>query len=236
MSRATPAVRSIARRTATVGVFALGAIVVAVVSRRIDSTTAAIVGAALAGAALGAGWLFVTSRALMKSHRIDVKSVSLATLDATPLFTALPQTLKEHMAEASQIEICRAGDRVVEEGAPADSCFIVRRGRLHVFVRDGDSQISVAELREGDLFGEMSLLTGEPRWATVTAKDDTEVIRIHASALRKALIHSPDLLHDLADTVAVRRDELLQARALFERSGSRTDPAAIRRFLQSSGS
>jgi len=196
--------------------------------------------AAVIGAVTGIASAFVSPQVAMLPSVTaagqvapDATAVAMATLDATPLFATLPRPLKQYMAESAEIAFNSRGENVVEQGADADSCFIVRRGLLSVHISNGASEMQVALLRDGDLFGEMSLLTGEPRWATVRAEEESEVVRMHASALRKALIHSPELVHVLAETVALRQDELQRARALLDRGGIGIPdlPEAIRNFL-----
>jgi CRP-like cAMP-binding protein len=197
-------------------------------SEGVAVAASATVGGAV-GAALALAW-FGVGRAEL--GRPEALAVAMSTLDATPPFSTLPRSLKQSMAEGAEISVCSAGERVVEQGAEGDSCFVVRRGRLSVHISDGDRAIQVAVLRDGDLFGEMSLLTGERRWATVRAEEESEVVRMHASVLRKALIQSPELVQVLAETVSMRQDELLRARELLERVAGRSDlPQAIRSFL-----
>ena len=68
------------------------------------------------------------------------------------------------------------GERVIEEGAAGDSMFVLLRGTAQVSVARNGTPLRVGVLRAGDLFGEMSLLTGEPRTATVRAEHDCEVL------------------------------------------------------------
>jgi CRP-like cAMP-binding protein len=159
----------------------------------------------------------------------DATSV-LDALDATPLFVSLPGEIKAEMAADAEIEFWNAGEEVVKQDAPADSCFIVRRGRLGVHVTNGTHEVQVATLSTGDLFGEMSLLTGEARWATVRTDEDSELVRIRASALKTALKRSPELVQLLAETVATRREAVQEARATLEQQ--QPLPDAIRSFMR----
>jgi CRP-like cAMP-binding protein len=151
-------------------------------------------------------------------------AVALAALDATPLFVSVPTEVKEEMSRAAEIQLWDRGERIFEQGSAADACFIVSRGRLGVYVSEGDAEIHVAALQAGDLFGEMSLLTGGTRWATVRAEEDAELVRIDVSALNSALSRFPDLVQSLAETVAARRDELEEARQSLVRQTP--DPSA----------
>jgi CRP-like cAMP-binding protein len=157
--------------------------------------------------------------------------IARKTIDATPFFVPLPSSLKDEIAQDATLEVWHAGERIVEQGTEADSCFVIRRGRLGVHVSHRDAQTHVATLGQGDLFGEMSLLTGKTRWATVRAEEDSEVLRIRASALKRALTRSPDLVQLLAETVMSRRDQLVEAQTLLDDAKTTTVSEAIRRFM-----
>jgi len=73
-----------------------------------------------------------------------------------------------------------ANDIIVEQGAPGDSMYIVAEGLLYVYIAQGESGtlLKVAELSPGQFFGEIALLTGEPRSTTVKAETDALVYEI----------------------------------------------------------
>ncbi len=162
----------------------------------------------------------------------DSSSIALTAIDAAPLFVSLPAEVRREMAAGAELELWDTGECVVEQDAVADSCFIVRRGRLGVHVSNGDAETQIATLHAGDLFGEMSLLTGQNRWATVRTEEDTELVRIRGAALKTALTRSPELVQLLAESVATRRDHLLEARSILEQETSATLPDDIRTFLE----
>jgi small-conductance mechanosensitive channel len=135
-----------------------------------------------------------------------------ARLGAAPLFRDLPEDLLEDLAHAAEALSFSSGERVVVEGESGDSCYVVDRGTLEVLVGGDSHRRRVATLASGDLFGEMSLLTGEPRTATVRALEDALLVRVGAEALRGALQRSPDLAQRIAEAVSRRREGLAQAR------------------------
>jgi CRP-like cAMP-binding protein len=71
----------------------------------------------------------------------------------------------------------------------------------------------VAQIAQGGIFGEMSMLTGEPRAATVKAIGDVVVMEIAAPAFRNLAASNPDLLEHVSSVVSARRAGLEEARA-----------------------
>jgi CRP-like cAMP-binding protein len=96
---------------------------------------------------------------------------------------------------------------VIEEGAAGESMFVMLRGAANVFVSKNGSKIQVATLRAGDCFGEMSLLTGEPRSATVRAEGDCYVMEIGKPVMGKVLSDAPTCMEQLSQLLAQRRME-----------------------------
>jgi len=86
-----------------------------------------------------------------------------------------------------------AGTRVVREGEVGDRFFIVRSGALEVLKREGDDDRVVGYLGPGECFGELALLTGAPRAASVVARSDSEIFALRRDAFDKALAVSPEL-------------------------------------------
>jgi small-conductance mechanosensitive channel len=123
------------------------------------------------------------------------------------------------------------GEVIVREGEPGDSMFIVCRGDVAVVIgRDRE----VARVRAGGYVGEMSLLTGEPRTATVVARGDVVVLEIAGAAFRAYVTRQPAVIDQIAAAAAERRRELDASRqaAVHDQPASRQSLAArMRRFF-----
>lgn len=134
-------------------------------------------------------------------------------LAGVALFQTLPGDVLEVLARGSHAVDFAAGERVVRQGAEGRSCYVVDSGRVGVLIHDGDRTRTVATLGAGELFGEMSLLTGQDRTATVKTLTDARLIEVEAAALKEALQLAPDLATKLAEVATLRKEGILEARA-----------------------
>jgi hypothetical protein len=108
-----------------------------------------------------------------------------------PLFSDL--TTQEFIAVAILLvrRVAKIGEVIVREGDPGDSMFIISTGEVRATVDRNGQQVPVATLRDGDFFGEMAVLSGEPRTATVTAVKATELLELSRENLREICSRHP---------------------------------------------
>lgn len=122
-----------------------------------------------------------------------------------PLFGALPASLLGGLAEQARTRTVAPGAVLCEEGDPADSVFVLLSGRMEV-ERNGKG--AVASLgRRGDLMGEMAILTGTPRSATLRAELESSVLEIPSDGFRQMLDRVPELGLRLAQMLSQRLTE-----------------------------
>lgn len=95
------------------------------------------------------------------------------------------------------------GASIVVQEAPGRDLFVLQRGNLAVFRKDGGGSRRVADLKEGDIFGEIGLRDGV-RIATVTAQEDSQVFHLAYADIQYLLEHNNDL-GDHLDTLAKQR-------------------------------
>ena len=108
------------------------------------------------------------------------------------------------------------GETIIREKADGASMFVLVTGEAAVNVLMDDQQTRVATLEDGDCFGEMSLLTGEKRSASVLAVNDCEVMEITKRTFGEIIARDADLLQRLSELLAQRQmanDGIVQARA-----------------------
>ena len=120
------------------------------------------------------------------------------------------------------------GAVLMRQGEPGASMFTIVSGKVVVAVHEPGGERKVAELGPDDYVGEMSLLTGEPRTATVIAKGKVVALETPKAALAPILAKAPHLAHQLADMVKDRQAELAWLHQDYARWNSvGLDPAEI---------
>ena len=105
-----------------------------------------------------------------------------------------------------------AGERIIEEGHAGDSFFVIDRGEVEVSKTLAGRSRVLARLMEGQFFGEMALLTGEQRSATVVAATDVDVFTLDKSGFETVLVQNPAVAVEISTILAERRDALSSAR------------------------
>ena len=163
--------------------------------------------------------------------RLDV----VAVLRGTRIFATLSDRQLANLADGAHVDTYGAGETIVREGVDGSSMFVLVRGEAGVTIA-GSSEL-VARLAVSDFFGEMSLLTGATRSATVAAVTDCELVEITAERFREIAAHDPSILDGIVDTVTTRRAELDRHRAGIPADAQPPETAPtflthIRRFLR----
>ena len=108
-----------------------------------------------------------------------------------PLFSDLSTPEFIDVAILLVRRVGKVGETIVREGDPGDSMFIISTGEVRATIESNGQQLPVATLRDGDFFGEMAVLSGEPRTATVTAVKNTELLELSRENLREICSRHP---------------------------------------------
>lgn len=134
-----------------------------------------------------------------------------ALLAGTDLFGLLTPEERQSLVAASPLRPFGAGETLVRQGEPGHSAFVLCEGRVRVTLDPGDVELAVLE--RGAYFGEMSLLTGDPRTASVRAVGDCAALEITSDAFRTIVLQHPALVEKIGAVVADRRAGIARARA-----------------------
>jgi len=101
----------------------------------------------------------------------------------------------------------KKGSRIIKQGDPGDSFFIVDRGEIDI-LDENNSSARIATLKSGDVFGEMAIITGAPRTATAVAATDTDIWLISKGNFEVLLRKSPKLAEPFKNLVKDRISDL----------------------------
>jgi CRP-like cAMP-binding protein len=153
---------------------------------------------------------------------------TIALLGRVPVFSALSPDDLEQVARVAMTRRFEAGEVVFKEGDEGSTCYIVRSGRARAIREHPDGRsITLAHFEPGDIFGEMAMLDGERRSATVETTEGTEAIAILSSDMRRLLHEYPDISVKLIAALGQRLRETNErlARQSFQTVQSRVAAA-----------
>ena len=127
---------------------------------------------------------------------------------------ALSAPARKVLVESARFLEYGPGQAIVRQGEQGETLYLVAHGEVGVRIHvEGGPDREVAKLGRGALFGEMSVLTGDPRTATVVALGDAALLAVGRDAFEQILSAEPELAQKLADVITRRRLVLDAARA-----------------------
>jgi small-conductance mechanosensitive channel/CRP-like cAMP-binding protein len=137
-----------------------------------------------------------------------------AAIGWVPLLEPLPADAREVLAARASLKTYGPGEAVVRKGDASLELFLIERGTVAIELpRSGGGAAELARLGPGQCFGEMALLTGEPRSATVRAVTLCDFVVIDRESFHQVLAAHPEVVDRLGDLLAVRQAEISVARA-----------------------
>jgi uncharacterized protein YhbP (UPF0306 family) len=123
---------------------------------------------------------------------------------AYSVFSDLPMQQIDNVAEELQTVTVETGEVVVRQGGPADKFFIVVSGAVDVEQQDDDGFKKVSSLGRGHFFGEVSIMRGTPRAATVRATEPTTLIAMDRDVFRNLVAQSMGMTMDFDQVIRAR--------------------------------
>jgi len=130
-------------------------------------------------------------------HRME----SLANVE---LFDMLSIDERRTLAERLHFAPFTAGEVITRQGAEAHWLYILTKGAAEVVVAEDDIRVPLNTLKAGDFFGEMSLMTGAKRSATVTAVEDTHCYRLDKAGFQDIIQRRPEIAAHISEIMAAR--------------------------------
>jgi len=148
-------------------------------------------------------------------------------LASVDLFKTLSAEARHALSNAADHHLFAAGESIVRQDAEGDSMFVLMKGHARVVIEPSGQEVAV--IPAGGFFGEMSMLTGDKRSATVKAADDVAVLEITSKDFRELALANPDLVDHVSTIISARRTGLEDAKA---HATAVVVPEAKQNFLQ----
>ncbi|MGH9946183.1 MAG: cyclic nucleotide-binding domain-containing protein [Pyrinomonadaceae bacterium] len=135
----------------------------------------------------------------------DVVNETAEHLSKVPVFTPLSEDEIGRLARGSVRRVFAPGETIVRKGQEGRSMFVIIRGSVKIQIPDHSGQKTINQLAQNDFFGEMSLLTGEPRSANVVAENEVEILEIRKAALKPIFEDNPSLMTSVCEMIEERK-------------------------------
>lgn len=123
-------------------------------------------------------------RPLVSDHRF---------LMSTDLLQSVPPQAVCSLLNCLQFQTAKAGERIIRQGDEGDGLYLIQKGVCTINVEKGGQLFTVARLKAGDIFGEMAILTGEPRCSHVDAETDMSLWYLNRKSFNKIALGFPEI-------------------------------------------
>src|SRR6266576_2821500 len=153
--------------------------------------------------------IFVTEDDQTRRERKGVQEIDkrVERLKKVELFQTLTDEERRSLAQRLRVAPFARGEGMTCQGAEAHWLYVMTKGdaEVRISVDGGAASEKIATLHAGDFFGEMGMMTGEPRAATVTALSSVECYRLDKKAFNDILQRRPEIAEDISQVLARRR-------------------------------
>jgi CRP-like cAMP-binding protein len=123
----------------------------------------------------------------------------------SPLFKDFDPGERKAIVEKFRMKRATAGEVLIREGSNSDGLYVVLHGSVQVSTRRDGKDIELARLSEGEIFGEMSLLTRKPATATVASNGNVLVLRLPRENFQELVITHPQILELVSELTDLRK-------------------------------
>ena len=121
-----------------------------------------------------------------------------------PLFSKIDHTKLKLLAFTSENLIHEDGQFLFKEGEPGDAAYIVLKGKVSVFIQTEKGSVEIAQLKRGDVVGEISILCDVPRTASVKAVESVQTLKVTKDTFIHLLTEFPEIAIEIMRELASR--------------------------------
>ncbi len=148
---------------------------------------------------------------------VNAQEMTLEALRSVPLFGSLDDQAATDLRELLTVEDISAGTQLFDKGDSGDAMYLIESGRVRISIHDQDAQeVTLADLAQGDFFGEMALIDGRKRSADARVVQDARLAILSRPAFLAFVRANPDVALEMLSALSERlrrTDELLRSRA-----------------------
>src|ERR671912_2277296 len=131
-------------------------------------------------------------------------------LAVSPLFAGLSASTLDEILRRTRSRAYAAGEPICREGEVSDRLYLIESGVVAVMIGEGSAARTIARLRRGDIFGEMGLLTDEPRSATVLPTMPVQVRELDRTSFTETINNYPTTLLNISRVLVKRQKQSLR--------------------------
>jgi uncharacterized membrane protein len=146
----------------------------------------------------------------------DSPEMTIETLRSVPLFASLGDDDARALRRLLKTETLARGTLIFKQGDAGDAMYLVESGRVRIYIVDeAGEELTLAELADGDFFGEMSIIEGKPRTATARVTEDARLARLSREDFHNFIRRNSDVALAMVGAISERlrrTDELLRRR------------------------
>jgi CRP/FNR family cyclic AMP-dependent transcriptional regulator len=158
------------------------------------------------------------------------QSEQVAVLAQVDVFRGLPPAALQSLARRAEVRSFSTGAALMRQGDVSESMYVIVQGRVRVERSDAllKGPLVLAELNAGDIVGELAVLDGEPRSASVTAIEPTTTLELSAPALAMTVLQHPEVSRALLMVLSqrLRSTDQLAVRLLRKQLHKQWKPVA----------
>lgn len=149
-------------------------------------------------------------------------------LQKVPIFMSMSDDELDIIANNCSRVHFNTTDRIITQNDPGDSLFVIADGVVSVQVEQTSGDLyTVSKLGVGDFFGEMSLMTGEPRTANVIAESPTVTLSVERDVIKRVFEKNPRVSDMISDVLAKRKVDLENAKISSEEEDKKVRNIAV---------